>query len=70
MLAYLCLLVWLYFVFLFLGTKEKKIIPGKIQLLQKWSIIFAKMISDTAGSKAKPYFHLFSVYLCLFYFAI
>ena len=43
--------------FLFLGTKEKKIIPDKIQLIVEMFYNFiAKMISDTAGSKAKPYF--------------
>ena len=43
--------------FLFLGSKEKKIIPDKIQLIAEMFYTFvAKMISDTAGSKAKPYF--------------
>ena len=42
---------------LFLGTKQKKIIPGKMQLIAEMFYTFvAKMISDTAGSKAKPYF--------------
>ena len=44
-------------VVLFLGTKEKKIIPGKFQLISEMFYNFiAKMISDTAGTKAKPYF--------------
>ena len=43
--------------FLFLGTKEKKIIPDKMQLISEMLFTFvAKMISDTAGVKAKPYF--------------
>ena len=44
---------------LFLGSKEKKIIPGKLQLISEMFYSFvAKMISDTAGSKAKPFFCL------------
>ena len=39
--------------FLFLGSREKKIIPTKLQLIAEMSYTFvAKMISDTAGSKA------------------
>ena len=51
--------------FLFLGTKEKKIIPSKIQLIAEMFYTFvAKMISDTAGSKAKPYFpFIFSLFM-------
>ena len=51
--------------FLFLGTKEKKIIPDKIQLIAEMVYNFvAKMISDTAGSKAKPYFpFIFSLFM-------
>ncbi len=50
---------------LFLGTKEKKIIPGKFQLISEMFYNFiAKMISDTAGSKAKPYFpFIFSLFM-------
>ena len=50
---------------LFLGSKEKKIIPSKIQLITEMFYIFvAKMISDTAGSKAKPYFpFIFSLFM-------
>ena len=52
-------------IFLFLGTKEKKIIPDKIQLVAEMFYSFvAKMISDTAGSKAKPYFpFIFSLFM-------
>ena len=51
--------------FLFLGSKEKKIIPNKLQLIaEMFYIFFAKMISDTAGSKAKPYFpFIFSLFM-------
>ena len=53
---------------LFLGSKEKKIIPSKIQLITEMFYIFvAKMISDTAGSKAKPYFPFI---FCLFMFVL
>ena len=52
-----------------LGAQKKNIIPDKIQLLSELSYTFvSKMISDTAGSKAKPYFHLYFHFLCLFYF--
>ena len=48
-----------------LGTKRKAIIPTKIQLLTELSYTFvSKMISDTAGSKAKPYFpFIFSLFM-------
>ena len=43
--------------FLYFGSKQKKIIPGRLQLVAELFYNFiAKMISDTAGSKAKPYF--------------
>ena len=47
-----------------LGTK-RSIIPSKIQLLAELSYSFiSKMISDTAGSKAKPYFSfIFSLFM-------
>jgi F-type H+-transporting ATPase subunit a len=42
---------------LFLGTKKKLLIPTKIQLITEMSYTFvAKMINDTAGSNAKPFF--------------
>tara|TARA_Y100001970_G_scaffold280474_1_gene389525 strand:- start:56 stop:790 length:735 start_codon:yes stop_codon:yes gene_type:complete len=51
--------------FLYFSTKEKKIVPGKIQLISELLYNFiAKMISDTAGSKAKPYFpFIFSLFV-------
>ena len=50
---------------LFLGSKEKKIVPNKIQLISEIFYTFvAKMISDTAGTKAKPYFpFIFSLFM-------
>ena len=50
---------------LYFGTKEKKLIPDKFQLLSELLYNFiAKMISDTAGSKAKPYFpFIFSLFM-------
>ena len=41
----------------FLATKKKSLIPYKIQLVGEMSYTFvAKMISDTAGANAKPFF--------------
>ena len=50
---------------LFLGTREKRIIPNRFQLISELFYSFiAKMISDTAGSKAKPYFpFIFSLFM-------
>ena len=40
-----------------LGSKKNSILPNKLQLLAELSYSFvSKMINDTAGSKAKPYF--------------
>jgi len=49
----------------FAGTRRKAVIPTKIQLLTELSYTFvSKMISDTAGSKAKPYFpFIFSLFM-------
>ena len=42
---------------LFLGTKKKLLVPSKIQMITELSYSFiAKMINDTAGSNAKPFF--------------
>ena len=51
--------------FLYTGSKEKRIIPNKLQLVAEMFYTFvAKMISDTAGSKAKPYFpFIFSLFM-------
>ncbi len=51
--------------FLFFGSKDKRIIPNKVQLISELLYNFvAKMISDTAGSKAKPYFpFIFSLFM-------
>ena len=51
--------------FFLIGTKRKSIIPTKIQLITELSYaLVSKMISDTAGSKAKPYFpFVFSLFM-------
>merc|ERR1711990_731931 len=48
-----------------LGSKKKSVLPNKLQLLAELSYTFvSKMISDTAGSKAKPYFSfIFSLFM-------
>jgi F-type H+-transporting ATPase subunit a len=48
-----------------LGSKKNAMLPSKIQLLAELSYTFvSKMISDTAGSKAKPYFaFIFSLFM-------
>tara|TARA_B110000444_G_scaffold61529_1_gene57542 strand:+ start:265 stop:999 length:735 start_codon:yes stop_codon:yes gene_type:complete len=52
----------------YLGTREKKIVPNKLQLISEIFYNFiAKMINDTAGSKAKPYFPFI---FCLFMFVL
>ena len=45
--------------------KKKLIIPSKLQILTELSFTFvSKMISDTAGTKAKPYFSfIFSIFM-------
>ena len=56
----------LLILFLFsLGTRNKALIPSKIQLMSELSYTFvAKMINDTAGVKAKPYFpFIFSLFM-------
>ncbi len=47
------------------GSKRNSVLPNKMQLLAELSYTFvAKMISDTAGSKAKPYFaFIFSLFM-------
>jgi len=59
----------LIFLFLLSGTKEKKVVPGKIQLISEMLYGFvAKMISDTAGKKAKPYFpFIFSLFIFILF---
>ena len=65
--ASLFMLLSAVFILLFLlfGTKEQKIIPGKIQLISEMLYNFiGKMINDTAGKKAKPYFpFIFSLFI-------
>ena len=52
-------------IFLYLATKNRRLVPNKIQLISEILYNFiAKMISDTAGSKAKPYFpFIFSLFV-------
>ena len=47
------------------GSKKNSLLPNKVQLLSELSYSFvSKMISDTAGSKAKPYFaFVFSLFM-------
>ena len=49
----------------FIFSTKKKLIPDKIQLIAEMLYNFvAKMISDTVGSKAKPYFpFIFSLFM-------
>jgi len=56
-------------IFLLFGTREKKIIPSKMQLISEMLYNFiAKMISDTAGKKAKPYFpFIFSLFVFILF---
>ena len=48
-----------------LGSKKNSILPNKFQLLAELSFSFvSKMINDTAGSQAKPYFaFIFSLFM-------
>jgi len=48
-----------------LGSKKNSLLPSKLQLLSELSYTFvSKMISDTAGSKARPYFaFIFSLFM-------
>tara|TARA_B100000214_G_scaffold328939_1_gene268389 strand:- start:103 stop:837 length:735 start_codon:yes stop_codon:yes gene_type:complete len=59
----------LVFVLLMLSTKEKKLIPSKMQFIAESLYNFiAKMISDTAGKKAKPYFpFIFSLFIFILF---
>ena len=55
-----------------LGSKKNSLLPNKIQLLAELSYIFvSKMISDTAGSKAKPYFaFIFSLFMFVLFLSL
>ena len=48
-----------------LGSKKNSLLPNKLQLLAELSYTFvSKMINDTAGSKARPYFaFIFSLFM-------
>ena len=56
-------------ILLLFSTREKKLIPSKIQLISEMLYNFiAKMISDTAGKKAKPYFPIiFSLFIFILF---
>ena len=55
-------------IILFIGSKKRSLIPSKIQLVTEMSYAFiAKMINDTAGSQAKPFFPFI---FCLFMFVL
>jgi len=44
-------------IFFVLATQKKSLVPSRLQLLSEMAYEFvAKMISETAGSKARPYF--------------
>jgi F-type H+-transporting ATPase subunit a len=48
-----------------LGSKKNSLLPNKLQLIAELSYTFvSKMIADTAGSKARPYFaFIFSLFM-------
>ena len=48
-----------------LGSRKNSLLPNKLQLLTELSYTFvSKMIGDTAGSKARPYFSfIFSLFM-------
>ena len=56
-------------ILLLFSTREKKLTPSKIQLISEMLYNFiAKMISDTAGKKAKPYFpFIFSLFIFILF---
>ena len=55
----------LILILLFVGTKKNLLVPSKMQLISEMSYTFvAKMISDTAGSSAKPFFpFIFTIFM-------
>ena len=54
---FMVITVALISIFFILSTQKKSLIPGKMQLLAEMIYEFvAKMISDTAGKDARPYF--------------
>ena len=54
---FMVITVALISIFFILSTQKKLLIPGKMQLLAEMIYEFvAKMISDTAGKDARPYF--------------
>ena len=64
---FMVITVALISIFFILSTQKKSLIPGKMQLLAEMIYEFvAKMISDTAGKDARPYFpfHFKFVFIC------
>ena len=54
---FMVIVVALITIFFTVSTQKKSLIPGKLQLLAEMIYEFvAKMISDTAGQDARPYF--------------
>ena len=54
---FMVVVVALITIFFTVSTQKKSLIPGKLQLLAEMIYEFvAKMISDTAGQDARPYF--------------
>ena len=55
----------LILILLFVGTKKNLLVPSKMQLISEMSYTFvAKMINDTAGSNAKPFFpFIFTIFM-------
>ena len=55
----------LILILLFIGTKKNLLVPSKMQLISEMSYTFvAKMINDTAGSNAKPFFpFIFTIFM-------
>jgi F-type H+-transporting ATPase subunit a len=55
----------LILILLFIGTKKNLLVPSKMQLISEMSYTFvSKMINDTAGSNAKPFFpFIFTIFM-------
>jgi len=62
---FMSLSAFLIILLLFLGTKNRSLVPSKVQLITEMTYTFiAKMINDTAGSGAKPFFpFIFSLFM-------
>ena len=57
--------------FLYFGSRKQALIPGRFQSLVEMSYEFvANMVKENAAKVVKLTFHLYSLYLCLFYLEI